>query len=69
MGDISLMYGVDVDDSEAELALGDFMLKHSNGNPVVGDSFVRYDMIWTVADVEGDQVLKVGLREHELEKL
>lgn len=69
MGDISLMYGVDVDDSEAELALGGFMLKHSNGNPVVGDSFVRYDMIWTVADVEGDQVLKVGLREHELEKL
>lgn len=68
MGDISLMYGVEVAESEAELALGDFMLKHSNGNPVVGDSFVRYDMIWTVADVEGDQVLKVGLREHELDK-
>lgn len=69
MGDISLMYGVDVDESEAELALGDFMLNHSNGNPVVGDSFVRYDMVWTVADVEGDKVIKVGLREHELEKL
>ncbi|OIN12745.1 potassium/proton antiporter [Oceanisphaera psychrotolerans] len=68
MGDVALMYGVDVDASEAELNLGDFMLAHSNGHPVVGDHFVRYDMVWTVADVDGDRVLKVGLREHDIDK-
>ncbi|GHA21949.1 potassium/proton antiporter [Oceanisphaera arctica] len=68
MGDVALMYGVDVDESEADLNLGAFMLTHSNGHPVVGDHFVRYDMVWTVADVNGDQVLKVGLREHEIDK-
>ncbi|MDX1269544.1 MAG: potassium/proton antiporter, partial [Oceanisphaera sp.] len=66
MGDVALMYGVDVDESEVDLNLGEFMLAHSNGHPVVGDHFVRYDMVWTVADVDGDQVLKVGLREHEI---
>lgn len=68
MGDVALMYGVDVDESEAGLTLGDFMLKHNSGHPVVGDHFIRYDMVWTVADVDGDRVLKVGLREHELDK-
>ncbi|MDX1269021.1 MAG: transporter associated domain-containing protein, partial [Oceanisphaera sp.] len=65
----ALMYGVDVDESEVDLNLGEFMLAHSNGHPVVGDHFVRYDMVWTVADVDGDQVLKVGLREHEIDKV
>ncbi|WP_298716289.1 potassium/proton antiporter [uncultured Oceanisphaera sp.] len=69
MGDVALMYGVDVDESEAGLNLGEFMLAHSNGHPVVGDHFVRYDMVWTVADVDGDQVLKVGLREHEIDNV
>ncbi|MBM7455657.1 cell volume regulation protein A [Oceanisphaera litoralis] len=68
MGDVALMYGVDVDESEADLDLGDFILAHSNGHPVVGDNFVRYDMVWTVADIDGDRVLKVGLREHEVDK-
>lgn len=68
MGDVALMYGVDVDESEAQLSLGDFMLAHSSGHPVVGDHFIRYDMVWTVADVDGDRVLRVGLREHELDK-
>ncbi|MBL1377797.1 potassium/proton antiporter [Zobellella iuensis] len=65
MQDVALMYGVDVDDSEADLTLGDFMFKHNSGHPVVGDHFIRYDMVWTVADVDGDRVLKVGLREHD----
>ena len=69
MGDVGLMYGVDVDESEVDLNLGEFMLAHSNGHPVVGDHFVRYDMVWTVADVDGDQVLKVGLREHEIDNV
>lgn len=69
MGDVALMYGVDVDESEVDLNLGEFMLAHSNGHPVVGDHFVRYDMVWTVADVDGDQVLKVGLREHEIDNV
>lgn len=69
MGDIALMYGVDVDSSEEDLSLGAFMLMHTNGHPVVGDNFVRYEMIWTVADVDGDKVLKVGLREDETDKV
>ncbi|MCT7655773.1 hypothetical protein MBH78_16320 [Oceanimonas sp. NS1] len=66
MGDVALMYGVDVAEDELELTLGDFVLAHSSGHPVVGDHFVRYGMVWTVADVDGDRVLKVGLREREL---
>ncbi|AEY02177.1 potassium/proton antiporter [Oceanimonas sp. GK1] len=65
MGDVALMYGVDVPAAEQDLTLGDFMLAHNSGHPVVGDHFVRYGMIWTVADVDGDRVLKVGLREYE----
>ena len=65
MGDVALMYGVDVPVAERDLTLGDFMLAHNSGHPVVGDHFERYDMIWTVADVDGDRVLKVGMREFE----
>ncbi|MBU3825858.1 MAG: K+/H+ antiporter, partial [Candidatus Oceanisphaera merdipullorum] len=68
MGDIALMYGVDVDTSEEELSLGEFMLMHTHGHPVVGDNFVRYEMVWIVADVDGDKVLKVGLRDDETDK-
>ncbi|WP_107851946.1 potassium/proton antiporter [Oceanimonas marisflavi] len=65
MGDVALMYGVDVPFDEQDLTLGDFMLAGSSGHPVVGDHFIRYGMIWTVADVDGDRILKVGMREHE----
>ncbi|MDV2857919.1 potassium/proton antiporter [Oceanimonas sp. CAM02] len=65
MGDVALIYGVDVSVDEAGMPLGDFMLKHTNGHPVVGDHFERYGMVWTVADVDGDRVLKAGLREFE----
>lgn len=65
MGDVALIYGVDVSADEAGMPLGDFMLKHTNGHPVVGDHFERYGMVWTVADVDGDRVLKAGLREFE----
>ncbi|WP_346350655.1 potassium/proton antiporter [Oceanimonas sp. AH20CE76] len=65
MGDVVLIYGVDVADDESDLPLGSFMLKHTSGHPVVGDHFERYGMVWTVADVDGDRVLKAGLRECE----
>ncbi|MGP7734050.1 potassium/proton antiporter [Oceanimonas smirnovii] len=65
MGDVALIYGVDVADDESDLPLGGFMLKHTSGHPVVGDHFERYGMVWTVADVDGDRVLKAGLRECE----
>ncbi|GAA3527123.1 potassium/proton antiporter [Zobellella aerophila] len=68
MQDVALMYGVDVDDSEAGLTLAEFMQRHNSGHPVVGDHFARYGMVWTVADVDGDQILKVGLREQETDK-
>ncbi|WP_116473468.1 potassium/proton antiporter [Zobellella maritima] len=68
MQDVALMYGVDVDDSEAGLTLEAFMQRHNSGHPVVGDHFARYGMVWTVADVDGDQILKVGLREQETDK-
>lgn len=36
MGDVALMYGVDVPAAEQDLTLGDFMLAHNSGHPVVG---------------------------------
>ncbi|OYD25291.1 potassium/proton antiporter [Oceanimonas baumannii] len=65
MGDVALMYGVDVSAAEMNMTLGEFMLTYSSGHPVVGDHFERYGMVWTVADVDGDRVLKAGLREFE----
>lgn len=60
---ISEIYGIELeDDINIQQTLGHHIAGMIGGAPVVGDQVEWKDMIWTVAEKEGNNIMKIGLR-------
>jgi cell volume regulation protein A len=60
---ISQLYGLNLDDSiDKSLSLGHFVIQLLGGEPVIGDHIEWDGLTWTIAEMEGNRVSKVGVR-------
>ncbi|QJQ95446.1 MULTISPECIES: potassium/proton antiporter [Halomonadaceae] len=60
--DIAQAYGLSITPGEGELLLGEFIATRVGGHPVVGDNVSWHGIHWVVSEVQGDKVVKVGVR-------
>lgn len=66
-GDVELrelapLYALDLASVDGQMTLGAFMASRVGGRPVIGDHFDWSGLVWTVAELEGNQVRKVGVK-------
>ncbi|MGV8924463.1 MAG: potassium/proton antiporter [Ewingella sp.] len=60
---ISQLYGLNLEDSvDKSQSLGNFVIKLLGGEPVIGDHIEWDGLTWTIAEMEGKEVSKVGVR-------
>lgn len=66
-GDVTLnelapLYALNLEATDGQLSLGTFVALRIGGKPVVGDYFEWSGLVWAVVELEGNQVLKVGVK-------
>jgi len=60
---ISQLYGLNLDASvDKSLSLGNFVIQLLGGEPVIGDHIEWDGLTWTIAEMDGKDVSKVGVR-------
>ncbi|MEQ9726870.1 potassium/proton antiporter [Pseudomonas sp. WHRI 8822A] len=62
LGAIAALYGLSTDDLDRSLPLGRFINQQIGGGPVVGDQVEWQGLTWTVAEMDGNKIRKVGVR-------
>lgn len=62
LGAIAALYGLKLSDIDGHTPLGRFIALEIGGQPVVGDQVEWNGMTWTVAQMDGNKVAKVGVR-------
>lgn len=62
LGAIAALYGLATDDLDRSLTLGRFINQQIGGGPVVGDQVEWQGLTWTVAEMDGNKIRKVGVR-------
>ncbi|AUO00295.1 potassium/proton antiporter [Serratia marcescens] len=63
LSDISQVYGLNLqDDVDEQQTLGQFVIQLIGGEPVIGDQVEWDGLTWTIAEMEGNQVSKIGVR-------
>ncbi|WP_414716471.1 potassium/proton antiporter [Tatumella sp. UBA2305] len=61
--DIAQVYGLDLDqDIQAHQPLAKMIIQQLGGTPVVGDQLEWLNVIWTIAEKEDNNIVKVGVR-------
>lgn len=62
LGAIASLYGLRLDGCEPDMPLAQLMTQQIGGEPVVGDQVEWAGLLWTVAQMDGKRVRKVGVR-------
>mgnify|MGYP005686848795 FL=1 len=62
LGDLAILYNLNVGPEEADLQLAQFLSQRLSARPVLGDHIHWQGMIWTVAEMDGKRISKIGLR-------
>ncbi len=60
--DLATLYALDLNSLDDQLQLGDFVALRIGGKPVVGDHFDWNGLRWTVAELDGNRVIQVGVK-------
>lgn len=60
--DLAMLYALDMKGYEEHKTLGDLIAQMVGGKPVVGDQSEWSGMLWTIAEVEGNHVRKIGVK-------
>ena len=60
--DLAMLYSLDMKGYEEHKTLGDLITQMVGGKPVVGDKSEWSGMLWTIAEVEGNRVRKIGVK-------
>lgn len=63
LSDISQLYGLNLqDDVDEQQTLGQFVIQLIGGEPVIGDQVEWDGLTCTIAEMDGNQVRKIGVR-------
>jgi cell volume regulation protein A len=62
LNDLAMLYALDMKDFEEYKTLGELISHMVGGKPVVGDQSEWSGMLWTIAEVEGNTVRKIGVK-------
>lgn len=60
--DLAMLYALDMKGYEEHQTLGELITQLVGGKPVVGDKSEWSGMLWTIAEVEGNSVRKIGVK-------
>lgn len=60
--DLAMLYALDMKGYEEHKTLGELITQLVGGKPVVGDKSEWSGMLWTIAEVEGNRVRKIGVK-------
>jgi len=60
--DLAALYSLTISPDQRNQTLGDLVGYRFGGHPVVGDQFEWHGIRWVVVEMDGDSVLKVGLK-------
>ena len=60
--DLAMLYALDMKGYEEHKTLGELITRMVGGKPVVGDQSEWSGMLWTIAEVEGNRVRKIGVK-------
>ena len=69
LGAIAALYGLPLDSAAEHRHIGEFVAELVGAEPVVGDQVEWNGLTWTIAQMEGGRVTKVGLKFPEGSKL
>lgn len=62
LDELAMLYALDLTAIDPDQTLGPYLARMVGGKPVVGDHVEWQGLIWTIAELRGDEVLKVGVR-------
>lgn len=62
LSDLSMIYSLDMVGLENYKTLGELISQMVGGKPVVGDQAEWSGMLWTIAEIEGNSVRKIGVK-------
>lgn len=61
--DLAMLYSLDMKGYEEHKTLGDLIAQMVGGKPVVGDKSEWSGMLWTIAEVDGNRIRKIGVKQ------
>ncbi len=62
LGEIAALYDLQLDGTDGTQTLGQFISARISGQPVIGDQVAWQGLLWTVAEMQGKQIHKVGVK-------
>lgn len=62
LGAVTALYGLPLRGLSGAQSISTFMIQQIGGEPVIGDQIEWNHLIWTIAQMEGGEIRKVGIR-------